>query len=255
MLQNLESMTGVILSTDVVKFTEDSAKNLIWSWKEWSTTTGHSNSSTFDRTENLSTVDNSEILYDFGYFDKNLIDCTDDASPQSTDGMSTTMTFSSPSPSTFSSTTSPSTSLSSDSGNDDVEMTSILSTFCSSTIQDAEKTTIVSSIESTNFVEKTSKRLKASPGKGFKCSVCEKTFLSRHYLRFHVASVHQKQRTSACTHCGKLFTGEYYLKQVPMCREYQPNLLRCRDRDVHIVSYAGFEPTTFKHKSPPITTR
>ena len=47
----------------------------------------------------------------------------------------------------------------------------------------------------------------------FTCKVCEKSFPSAHYLKFHERSVHATNKTVECTDCDKAFSGEYYLRQ------------------------------------------
>ena len=123
-------------------------------------------------------------------------------------------TFSTSSPSNFSST--PPSVHSSDSNDDvDVDMASLVSTFC------ATPDVTVSSPTSSFSTEPTNRHLNLAPKhrvkgstKSFSCSFCGKTFLSRHYFRFHVTSVHQKQKNATCSQCSKSFSGDYYLKQV-----------------------------------------
>lgn len=46
-----------------------------------------------------------------------------------------------------------------------------------------------------------------------RCEVCDKSFPSNYYLRFHENCVHKKQKTVACKICEKTFTEAYYLRQ------------------------------------------
>ena len=166
----------------------------------------------------FSTVDNSEILYDFSCFDKTFNDSATSSSSSSSPAANSDSlhlsTFSTSSPSNFSST--PPSVHSSDSNDDvDVDMASLVSTFC------ATPDVTVSSPTSSFSTEPTNRHLNLAPKhrvkgstKSFSCSFCGKTFLSRHYFRLHVTSVHQKQKNATCSQCSKSFSGDYYLKQV-----------------------------------------
>jgi hypothetical protein len=165
-------------------------KTFDWSWKEeqyWQT-----NNSPTSRHESLSTVDSSEIMYDFGYLEnvKNSIECSNDSFQDLSTNLSTS------SPSNFSSE------------EEDVEMKSLIA-FCS--LQELESSMPATVI---NSLEKVSKSNRIKKSNRFQCSVCEKTFLSQHYLRFHESSVHQKEKSFSCLLCSKSFSGDYYLKQV-----------------------------------------
>ena len=46
-----------------------------------------------------------------------------------------------------------------------------------------------------------------------KCVHCPKTFPSGHYLKFHVNSVHAKNKKIGCDLCPKSFSEHYYLRQ------------------------------------------
>ena len=46
-----------------------------------------------------------------------------------------------------------------------------------------------------------------------KCVHCPKTFPSGHYLKFHVNSVHAKNKKIGCDLCTKSFSEHYYLRQ------------------------------------------
>ena len=47
----------------------------------------------------------------------------------------------------------------------------------------------------------------------YQCSLCQKHFPSRHYLRFHENSVHNLQKSLQCPFCQKSFSGGHYLRQ------------------------------------------
>ena len=133
-------------------------------------------------------------MYDFGYLenvDKNLIECSNDSFQDLSTNLSTS------SPSNFSSE------------EDDVEMKSLIE-FCS--LQELESSVLSTTVIS--CVEKVSKLSRVKKSNRFRCSFCDKTFLSQHYLRFHETSVHQKEKAFKCSLCSKSFSGDYYLKQV-----------------------------------------
>ena len=217
--QALDSIEGEIIPSDDVT-NDDTAKNFAWPWRFWpptaTTPTVNSDASSND----FSTVDNSEILYDFSCFDKTFIDSATSPSTSSSSTSSPAAnseclhlsTFSTSSPSNFSSTP---PSIHSSDGNDDadvdVDMTSLISTYCTTPDVAASPKSTESANGCLNLAPKTRTKVSA---KKFDCSFCEKTFLSRHYFRFHVASVHTKKKDSTCSLCLKSFGGDYYLKQV-----------------------------------------
>ena len=192
-LQAFETLEGDVLSGEE---RSHELKNFSWAWKENSSTHNEwsTSGSPTSPHEDVSTVDSSEILYNFGYLDHSDNNKTPPLYNNNNNSFreTSTKTFSASSPSNFSSTSSEV---------DDIEMRSLIE-FCSlnNTDNDSLSTdkVVTSSVAVTCInveLSKPSKKKvgsKRSSSKRFRCCQCDKTFFSLHYLRFHESSVHHQ---------------------------------------------------------------